>query len=766
MEKQDNNHLYTVKLSLKHGREISIDALSEIVKKFEDLFDCISDFAFEKDDNNEPVKIIASIYDNQLLFTIEAKGKNVTHEYMQRNIKTLLLCFNKVNVSDYRRKCHATVRYRVKELLQSVHNIGVSEIMVSGEKSPFTESDIIDFLDRAKSDDYRGCKMTIDIQIGMKYIEKILSQVMYTVDSSGKKHHYYENPQFIFRGITQFYPSKEEVIKKIEELKKGNKETRLLLEDEQHCVEEDLIKSSLAVRLRDTSARIIENKAYIRAHYVDALEQMVMKAKNMYPNKYTNDMSDLDILADIQHYGGATCLVDFSKNILTSIWFACSADPNNNGYLYCYNVTEDMICNDALTQIRQEDEDRSIHELLAQTYRETNVCSNVDTRFCLWEPSKKNNRIFRQDSVFLFGIEPFVVANHAVSVIGIRAEWKQKILAAMKSIFNISGSTVYNDYVGFATNANKMRPYRKMGESTYTRGYANMIQGNYWSAMEFLKLSEVDAYRETWDNQKLLELHFSLGVCYKGLGKQEGTEYYRENALLEYKKVIELVRKIITDKKIKEGKDYYRHKVMRSYNARISLMYDLCRYEDAIAECKIVKDEIEKVNGLLYNYNDSQMQLTSKYCDVSILELKALEMLLHCNKQLELNKLVKKYKWSENAISSIAIDDGGKMDFWALITEYYNLIIAVLYTKKYTKENIKSIIEIWEVRAQRYFKDKETIEARYIPWNFEDIKRCIDDMTDSNNNYYKKEILQDLTAGVISLRDTYEIYAWWSNENL
>lgn len=582
-------------LCLKDKDGIDIHALTAIVDKFNDLFLCISDFAIEKNDCvEEPANIITSIYGNHIFFTIDSNGKNRTHEYMLRNLDILLLCFDKDKIKDYKKKCHATVRYRVRELLQAVQDIGVTEIRFSNGKKTYKEKDIIDFL--RTNDDYRGAKMSIDVQMGMKYLEEILSEVMFFVDSAGKKNKFYETPQFIFRGITQFYPSEENIKNEIEALKEKGK--NIPLEDEIKYVRKDLIKSSLAVRLRDTSATIVENKAYIRAHYVDALETMIKKAKNMYPNKYTADMSDLDVLSDIQHYGGATCLVDFSRNILTSIWFACSTDPDDNGFLYCYNVTEDMICNDALTQVRGKDEERSIHELLAQTYKETNVCSDVDTRFCLWEPSKKNNRIFRQDSVFLFGIEPFKVEDHAIRVIGIKAEWKQKILTAMKSIFNISGSTVYSDYVGFASNANKTRPYRKIGESTYTRGYANMIQGNYWSAMEFLKLSEVDAYKEAWDNRKLLELHFSLGVCYKGLGKQEETEYYRENALLEYSQVIKLAKAIITDKKIK-NKNYYQHKVMRSYNARISLLYDLERYEDAIAECEAVKKEIEEKDGLL-----------------------------------------------------------------------------------------------------------------------------------------------------------------------
>lgn len=758
MDNQIKNSCYTVMLCLKDRDRIDIHALSEIVDKFNDLFTCISDFAIESNDcSEEPIKIVTSIYNNQITFTIDSTGKNLTHEYMLRNIDVLLLCFDKDKIKDYKKKCHATVRYRVRELIHAVQEIGVTEIKLSGGKKTYTEKDINEFLE--SNDDYRGAKMPIDVQDGMKYLGEIMSEVMTVIDKAGKRNKFYENPQFIFRGITQFFPCKEE----IRDIKEGN--INIPIDDELDYVRNDYIKSSLAVRLRDTSAAIVENKAYIRAYYVDALERMIRKAKNMFPNKYTAEMSDLDILADIQHYGGATCLVDFSRNILTSIWFACSKDPESNGFLYCYNVTEDMICNDVLTQVREEDENKKIYELLAQTYKETNVCSNVDTRFCLWEPSKKNNRIFRQDSVFLFGIEPFKVNEHAVSVIGIKAEWKQKILAAMKSIFNISGSTVYNDYVGFASNANKKRPYLKLRESTYSLGYANMIQGNYWSAMEFLKLSEVDAYKEAWDTTKLLELHFSLGVCYKGLGKQEGMEYYRENALLEYSQVIKLAKDVMADKTIKKRRDYYQHKVMRSYNAKISLMYDLGRYDDAIAECEAVKKEIEEKDGLLNDYNNPQMQLTSKYCNFSILELQVLELLSHCSNEDILNKKIRKYKWNKKSISKKE-DKKNIIDFWTLIKEYYNKIIEIVYYKKYTKDNLKNDIENWNIRSQRYFKFGDASEEKYIPWNFEDVKKSIDDISIENFLYPQKEILQDLTAGVIALRDTYEIYAWWSNEKI
>ena len=34
-------------------------------------------------------------------------------------------------------------------------------------------------------------------------------------------------------------------------------------------------------------------------------------------------LSDLELMAELQHYGAATCLIDFTTNALIALWFAC-----------------------------------------------------------------------------------------------------------------------------------------------------------------------------------------------------------------------------------------------------------------------------------------------------------------------------------------------------------------------------------------------------------------------------------------------------------
>ena len=44
--------------------------------------------------------------------------------------------------------------------------------------------------------------------------------------------------------------------------------------------------------------------------------------------------SDLDLLAQLQHQGAATGLIDFTLNPLVALWFACTGHPEKDGAVY------------------------------------------------------------------------------------------------------------------------------------------------------------------------------------------------------------------------------------------------------------------------------------------------------------------------------------------------------------------------------------------------------------------------------------------------
>ena len=575
---------------------------------------------------------------------------------------------------------------------------------------------------------------------GIEYVINFMNEVKAVTSKQLK---YYKYPQFIFRGISKFYPYQS---------KTGiNKPTT-------DKVLADTIRSGLSVRLDSYDGyNKPDTKPYIRANYVNILRDMIKTAKRHFPDKYQENMSDLDILADIQHNGGATCLVDFSKNILTALWFACNTDTNADGFVYCYDVMHDIIVNDCLSNIK--DESQPIESLLAQTYRETNICSDVDTRFCIWEPSSRNNRIIRQDSVFVFGMEKFIVKDHGIEIIRIDADKKECILLAMEAFFNVSEDTIFNDSIGFAHANRKTIPYRKLEISAYTRGFDDMINGNYEAALEFFKLYESEC-RKKATMEELIEMHFSLAVCYKHIKRANKTNTYEENAIIEYSQVIKLIRKMFSNKchekiALKQDRDYYIRKCTRAYNGIFDMLYETKQYEKAICKCDELICDIE--SGMLENKSDKTLpmnkELSPIYCKITKMELLDLQLMKdYKNMQNYAKEQIMTYR--EDAFKVLKGEKQEKY-FDKLLIEYYTLVYQVLVASEEEKDKFKKDFSRLIINMKNSFEEAEPYNS-YILWNFADIKEAIKKL-DLGGSSFKKELLSSATAQIIAFRDEFEV---------
>lgn len=198
--------------------------------------------------------------------------------------------------------------------------------------------------------------------------------------------------------------------------------------------------------------RLVENDNLTDEAAISYLMSLLTEARRQFPSQYVG--SDLEVLSDIQHNGGATCLIDFSKNILTSLWFACQDNFDKTGFLYIMDIQK-ALGKGTLVEI-EYDEDRSIDTLLKELQGRDS--QNSSPHFYLWYPKAINNRIVRQDSVFILGLNTMVADNDAIKVIPIHVTAKKKIKNALEQYFNISESTIYNDPVGFAMANAKLKP--------------------------------------------------------------------------------------------------------------------------------------------------------------------------------------------------------------------------------------------------------------------------------------------------------------------
>lgn len=325
---------------------------------------------------------------------------------------------------------------------------------------------------------------------------------------------------------------------------------------------------------------IIESPNLSYSDYISYHEHLIQNAKLTDPDNYKN-ISDLEILADLQHYGAATCLVDFSRNMLTSLWFACREKsdiiPNPQdeyqgkyGILYCYDTQYDIIDENNLTIVNPNEVDDSISSLLGRTKKITNFCSNSEYTFLLWEPTLLNTRISKQDSVFLFGLSKFRISQHPILSILISDTAKPDIIRALDHVFRINANTIFHDKQGYATINSKFDKLALthnapvLFNDIYQRGLDDMFGGNYSIALEFFydaerKLIEdyvnenqlLDVTSLTGDltfqipdkedaelTLKFAELFLSKAICYKHLVEKDSVTAinYNINSLHEYLK--------------------------------------------------------------------------------------------------------------------------------------------------------------------------------------------------------------------------------------
>ena len=79
------------------------------------------------------------------------------------------------------------------------------------------------------------------------------------------------------------------------------------------------IQASAYRRLKD------ENKNFLKFLQInkDLIDETILRG---YDERNGRQLSHLEMLAELQHHGAATCLIDFSYSAQIALWFACGQD--------------------------------------------------------------------------------------------------------------------------------------------------------------------------------------------------------------------------------------------------------------------------------------------------------------------------------------------------------------------------------------------------------------------------------------------------------
>ena len=224
-----------------------------------------------------------------------------------------------------------------------------------------------------------------------------------------------------------------------------------------------------------------------------------------YNERDGRQLENLEILAELQHYGAATCLIDFSYSAQVALWFACeqdsktSQDSDNplNGKVFAVHHRS----SDDFEEIKPDSLSMEIDEFLR---------GSENSQMYHWQPRQQNNRIIAQQSIFLFGRYEFDPYDECV----IEGSSKREILIELEQVSGITEAMLFPDFDGFARLRGVDIPYTQLSAYEYTDLAKEQFNiANYDEAIDYCDRA-IDQDRD-----------YAEAYCQRGRAKQQQNQH-------------------------------------------------------------------------------------------------------------------------------------------------------------------------------------------------------------------------------------------------
>ena len=217
------------------------------------------------------------------------------------------------------------------------------------------------------------------------------------------------------------------------------------------------------------------------------------------------ELHDLELLADLRHYGTPSCLIDFTSNFLTALWFACEnskdkekeeKEKNKNGKVFILNCYE----TDKFSVVSSEKIEKDIEYFFDEKF----------SRLWYWIPERLNQRLTDQDAVFVFG-RPEITNFQYIEV---DKEDKKEIHKELEKFFDYTKKTLFSDKYALG------EIYKNFGEddegyweSCLEEAVYYIQTGKFQKAKE--RLNKIKPQKNLMSREKklLLEVHFQCAFA-------------------------------------------------------------------------------------------------------------------------------------------------------------------------------------------------------------------------------------------------------------
>jgi tetratricopeptide (TPR) repeat protein len=279
-----------------------------------------------------------------------------------------------------------------------------------------------------------------------------------------------------------------------------------------------------------------------------------------YDQKEGRPLGDLEILAGLQHFKAATCLIDFTYSAQVALWFACAQDSKTsdatNGMVFAVHKDANRFI---------EIEPDSLKEPIPY------FLDSKEPQLYHWQPRQQNNRILAQQSIFFFGDYEF--EEDAACVI--EKCKKEDIRTELERVSGITEIRLFPDFEGFASLRDDRASYTPLSADEHAKRADQSLRRHKFE--EAIADYDKAIYRKPAD----AFLYYSRGLVKAGLKQYDA-------AITDYNRAIQLNPSYASA--------YYQRGVAKTQLEQ----YD---YDDAIADY----DEairLDPNNALIYNQRE------------------------------------------------------------------------------------------------------------------------------------------------------------------
>ena len=411
------------------------------------------------------------------------------------------------------------------------------------------------------------------------------------------------------------------------------------------------------------------------------------------------DISDLQLLAKLQHFGAATGLLDFTWSPLIALWFA-SRESDSDGKLFILNANDPI----------------HVGKLPSDPERQTidDVFSRADNTpgMAYWEPMWSGDavpRILRQRGVFVIGRPLLPTDGQIIREIEV-SKGDKALLTEELRLLDISESTLFPDIYGFSSLEGATASIHVSTPQFY------LIQGNQHFQAGYYE-EAIDAYdRCIGHSPSVGELYFLRGNA------KSAAKRYLE-AVDDYMKAIAHREQPILGLGPTENSAIFAPLVFMAYSNCGNALAELCdheaalnRYSEAIemdGQGMLGRDQTLFNRGNTYldlgqfseaikDYNEALTLHANDMRSLNILFNKgnALVMLGEFNEALQCYRMGQTDEWTEGMVQNSAsleqvIDKIGNREYRMHLeneSNYGGLIRVAVYVDGYDDKESWNVV--------------------------------------------------------------------------